>query len=370
MTTTSETKLLQCYNKGCNQEFEESCNHPEACLHHPGVPFFHDAYKGWSCCNKKCTDFTEFLNIKGCTKGPHNNVKPPEAEKPKVEKSKQDEVIVYEAPKRQERLPRPSVDAPVTALDVTIAPSLTQLLAGQKDRPAEQQQPKKDQEQIIVKLGTTCKNAGCKAVYEGEVSNIVICTYHPGVPIFHEGLKFWSCCQKKTTEFSNFLEQEGCASGLHAWRKKDDGGQKKIDCRYDWHQTGTYVFVSVYAKGTDPELSYVKASPVKLQFSLSFGGEGKFDAEFVLRGVIDVANSSVTMSATKVEVKLRKAEVMTWDKLDVPVEKTKKQKKPKSDDSKAKIEISRIETISLDDIDVKPADVDDDLADDVDEELS
>lgn len=35
-----------------------------SCVYHPGDPFFHDAYKGWSCCKKKCTDFTEFLNIK------------------------------------------------------------------------------------------------------------------------------------------------------------------------------------------------------------------------------------------------------------------------------------------------------------------
>lgn len=35
---------------------------------------FHDAYKGWSCCNKKSVDFTEFLNIKGCTKSKHSNV--------------------------------------------------------------------------------------------------------------------------------------------------------------------------------------------------------------------------------------------------------------------------------------------------------
>jgi hypothetical protein len=38
----------------------------DSCTFHPGAPFFHDAYKGWSCCKKKCTDFTEFLNIKVC----------------------------------------------------------------------------------------------------------------------------------------------------------------------------------------------------------------------------------------------------------------------------------------------------------------
>lgn len=46
----------------------------DECCHHPGAPVFHDAYKGWSCCNKKSVDFTEFLNIKGCTMSKHSNV--------------------------------------------------------------------------------------------------------------------------------------------------------------------------------------------------------------------------------------------------------------------------------------------------------
>lgn len=47
-----------CYNLTVSPKFLDSCTF------HPGNPVFHDAYKGWSCCNKKCTDFTEFLNIK------------------------------------------------------------------------------------------------------------------------------------------------------------------------------------------------------------------------------------------------------------------------------------------------------------------
>lgn len=48
----------------------------DSCRHHPGLPFFHDVYKGWSCCNKKSVDFTDFLNIKGCSLSKHSNVKP------------------------------------------------------------------------------------------------------------------------------------------------------------------------------------------------------------------------------------------------------------------------------------------------------
>jgi hypothetical protein len=50
------------------------------CQFHPGAPFFHDAYKGWTCCGKKATDFTEFLNFPGCSRGRHSRVKPVEPE--------------------------------------------------------------------------------------------------------------------------------------------------------------------------------------------------------------------------------------------------------------------------------------------------
>lgn len=67
---------LTCYNLNCiEKEFDPLNNKPDSCTFHPGKPKFHDAYKIWSCCNKKSTDFTEFLNFKGCTTGPHSNEK-------------------------------------------------------------------------------------------------------------------------------------------------------------------------------------------------------------------------------------------------------------------------------------------------------
>ena len=49
-----------CYNRGCGREFKVKDNHDEACTFHPGAPYFHDAYKGWTCCQNKSTDFTTF----------------------------------------------------------------------------------------------------------------------------------------------------------------------------------------------------------------------------------------------------------------------------------------------------------------------
>ncbi|KAM9667708.1 integrin beta-1-binding protein 2 isoform 5-T5 [Dama dama] len=73
---------LLCHNKGCGQHFDPQTNLPDSCCHHPGVPIFHDALKGWSCCRKRTVDFSEFLNIKGCTVGPHCAEKLPEVPQP------------------------------------------------------------------------------------------------------------------------------------------------------------------------------------------------------------------------------------------------------------------------------------------------
>ena len=56
--------------------------------------------------------------------------------------------------------------------------------------------------------------------YQGSPSKASECQYHSGVPIFHEGLKFWSCCQKKTSDFQSFLDQAGCQFGTCKWKKE------------------------------------------------------------------------------------------------------------------------------------------------------
>jgi hypothetical protein len=59
-----------------------------------------------------------------------------------------------------------------------------------------------------------------KKEYTGEESNFQKCIYHEGIPIFHEGMKYWSCCQRKTSDFDNFLNQVGCCEGKHLWFKE------------------------------------------------------------------------------------------------------------------------------------------------------
>ncbi|CAG4985998.1 unnamed protein product [Colias eurytheme] len=335
--------LVQCYNRGCGQLFDPNSNDKEECCHHPGAPVFHDAYKGWSCCNKKSVDFTEFLNIKGCTYSLHSNTKPPEPEKKVLDKElEKKEVIEVRAPIVGPQLPRPPFETPVVTLEAKVADSLKQTVLKTTQQAA-------TTDDGIVAIGTTCKNGGCNTSYEGPQTNNDICMYHPGCPIFHEGLKFWSCCQKRTTDFNVFLSQPGCTTGTHKWFKETTAAGT-VKCRWDWHQTPDYVIVSVYAKKYDPIASFVKVNPIRLNVKLFFREEGNaaFELDLELRGVIDVDKSSASMLGTKVEIKLKKAEPGAWSKLDFPrnTPKLEKQEAPKPEvDEDDSVDLSTVEAI-------------------------
>ncbi|KAK9884774.1 hypothetical protein WA026_009004 [Henosepilachna vigintioctopunctata] len=303
----SDLELLQCYNRGCGQKYNPNENKSNSCCHHPGEPFFHDAYKGWSCCNKKCTDFTEFLNIKGCTLSSHSNIKPPEPQKSKVEVIDKTEVIEVK-PIKPSHLPRPPFDTPLISMKPEIAPSL-------KQQVNNRQIPLETSNSNEIEIGTTCKNGGCKAIYQGSDMSDIKCIYHPGYPVFHEGLKFWSCCQKRTTDFQSFLDQVGCEEGTHLWKKQ--GGT--VNCRWDYHQTASHVIVAIYAKQYDINESIIKLNPIRLYSNLFFPQEKvSFLLDLELRGVVDVQKSKVAMYGTKVEISLRKAEPGSWSELSIP----------------------------------------------------
>ena len=105
------------------------------------------------------------------------------------------------------------------------------------------------------------------------------------MPIFHEGMKFWSCCQRKTSDFQSFLNQEGCMLGEHKW-KKDDEGSAKVECRYDWHQTASHVTVAIYGKKYDPDISKIEAHGIRLKVHVYFPEQaGAFDLDLELAGV-------------------------------------------------------------------------------------
>lgn len=58
-----------------------------------------------------------------------------------------------------------------------------------------------------------CQRRGCGAEFDPTQAKTK-CIFHPGAPVFHEGLKSWSCCKernKPVLEFDQFLQIAGCA---------------------------------------------------------------------------------------------------------------------------------------------------------------
>ncbi|CDQ91215.1 unnamed protein product [Oncorhynchus mykiss] len=82
-------------------------------------------------------------------------------------------------------------------------------------------------------------------------------------------MKYWSCCKKKTSDFNTFLSQEGCSRGNHLWRKKDTG-KTVVPCRFDWHQTGSQVIISIYAKNSLPDVSYVEGNSCMVRHTVLY----------------------------------------------------------------------------------------------------
>ncbi|KAF3837343.1 hypothetical protein F7725_004807 [Dissostichus mawsoni] len=202
--------------------------------------------------------------------------------------------IIYQGPKSKEKLEkeRPSSDEARMKLPHKVSASLAQALE-KLDLSTKAEYQKKESQTVMP--GTRCKNAGCKTVFQGPETNKEVCTHHPGVPVFHEGYKYWNCCCIRTIDFNAFLDQKGCSTGVHRWVPKQD--KKKVACRYDWHQTGENVIVTIYAKNANPKFSSIEANGTV---------------------VVNVKQSSVNMVPSKVEVTLRKADKVAWGKLEDP----------------------------------------------------
>ncbi|KAK9060925.1 hypothetical protein SSX86_018105 [Deinandra increscens subsp. villosa] len=63
-----------------------------------------------------------------------------------------------------------------------------------------------------------CQRIGCNATFTEDNNPEDSCTYHES-PLFHDGMKEWSCCKKRSHDFSLFLEIPGCKTGKHTTEK-------------------------------------------------------------------------------------------------------------------------------------------------------
>lgn len=63
-----------------------------------------------------------------------------------------------------------------------------------------------------------CSHKGCGQEFDPKTNTEKSCTYHAGGPVFHEGLKSWSCCSdvnKPVLDFDEFMSIPGCTIGKH-----------------------------------------------------------------------------------------------------------------------------------------------------------
>ncbi|KAG2149376.1 chord-domain-containing protein, partial [Suillus clintonianus] len=64
-----------------------------------------------------------------------------------------------------------------------------------------------------------CTRKGCGQDYDPATNGPSSCTYHLGAPVFHEGLKSWSCCSdvnKPVLDFDEFMKIPGCTVSSHS----------------------------------------------------------------------------------------------------------------------------------------------------------
>ncbi|WOL00387.1 hypothetical protein Cni_G09100 [Canna indica] len=63
-----------------------------------------------------------------------------------------------------------------------------------------------------------CQRIGCDAMFTEEDNVEGSCRYHDS-PLFHDGMKEWSCCKQRSHDFSLFLAIPGCKTGKHTTEK-------------------------------------------------------------------------------------------------------------------------------------------------------
>eukprot|EP01135_Chromosphaera_perkinsii_P000234 Nk52_evm3s62 gene=Nk52_evmTU3s62 len=349
MTNSNPSAELTCYNKSCGLKYVESDNHSSACRYHPGEPVFHDALKGWSCCDKRYRDFQDFMGIPGCATGRHSNEKPAPKGKSaaegneEAEKARAEQEAAEKARRLEKKLAEERDAAKVVSLDMIEVPVKITKSAERAWEPvanrlkelslkSNEQQGSgavgdksacaKDEEDI--KEGTTCRNNACGKSYSQQLmKDCPVCKYHPGGPVFHETAKFWSCCKKKVFDFDDFLKLPGCTEGTHKWSDDEKNGEKgssselkPVECRIDWYQTETCVNVSIFAKKCNPSAAKVKLSGKKLDVYLELNGDSVCSIQKGLFGEVDQANSTAELLGTKLELSLKKLRAQAWSKLE------------------------------------------------------
>jgi len=193
---------VRCKNYGCNKYYNEELEGSEAtaCKHHTGPPIFHDTIKYWSCCpERKAYDWDDFQKLEGCATGCHSTVDP------KVQLGRADDGEANAAPV--------TVLKSISDYNTSNPDASTAAASAVKTLATRKSSRKPD--------GTAqCRHQGCNQPFTfANNTTGQPCRFHKGQAVFHDAIKYWSCCaDKKCYDFDSFMAVPGCMKGLH-----DDG---------------------------------------------------------------------------------------------------------------------------------------------------
>ncbi|KAF2018694.1 CORD and CS domain protein [Aaosphaeria arxii CBS 175.79] len=296
----------KCVHKGCGKTYE---NEDEACVYHPGPPVFHEGQKGWKCCEPRVLTFDEFLNIEPCTTGKHSEIDDTPAPEPTKNATTE---VPNDTPvslgSLEEALP-----APVPRLPTNTTQTAT---AKPPASPAPPPEDEDDDPSLPIPEGQSCKRKGCGQSYSGDSSRSgENCVHHPGVAVFHEGSKGWSCCKRRVLEFDEFMRIEGCKAKdkhLFVGSAKKAGEEKLDSVRHDYYQTGTTVTASLYLKKIDKEAAIVEFKQTNVNLDLPTTDSKRYRSDFPLYAAIKPAESKFRILGTKLELTLVKADGTSW----------------------------------------------------------
>lgn len=310
--------IKRCRHNCCGSEYKEEENTETSCTYHPGVPQFHDALKGWTCCSKRVRDFSEFLSIPGCTSGKHDDTEPikTEPEKPKIPIPEQS----FPQNSNTQDKPRTIIQRDSTQPRVRLEPKVSATLKKKIQEKKSAPPVKQSNIDISDTSSTTsgkvlCQNNTCSVAYEGPQTDTNVCLYHPGSPIFHEGMKYWSCCKSKVFDFEEMLSQPGCTQGKHCWKKPKVTSETQL--RRDWYQTGRDIILSFFAKEIDYENAVIEVNNCMLYLHIQYEDQKEYETLIELTNVIDPSNCTCELLPSKIEMKLRKGDGSGWKKLSV-----------------------------------------------------
>ncbi|KAH8599034.1 HSP20-like chaperone [Bisporella sp. PMI_857] len=293
----------KCVHSSCGKTYTDP---EEECHYHPGPPIFHEGQKGWKCCKPRVLTFDEFMGIPPCTTGKHSTTDhPPSLEKKQVDPSDAATPIT----KPISTTPEPS-RGPVSAPQPTATP------------PPPPPESEDDDPSLEITKGKICRRKACGAQYEGGSRDGEKCTFHPGVPIFHEGSKGYTCCKRRVLEFDEFMRIEGCKTkdghlfiGSGKPKGNKAGGQEVVEnVRHDFYQTPTTVIASFFLKKIDKTSAKIEFSTTEIALDLptTDATPKRYKTVIPLFGPIDIDASTFKILGTKLEVSLIKTDGASW----------------------------------------------------------